>query len=264
MESGSLKFWMAFLHHALTPAVPLEYDTIHAGARFNDPKLVRDLVSEDASKVDKRDDWGFTSLHLAAKHGSYEVVVVLLQAGASLTVQDIESGWTSLHTAFYFKNVRIALLLIQAGAQMGDENYSGWGSKEEAILSEGGLRDHEGFTPLDLLSSTLQNFLPESPLCSSSSSGGANRLKHSFLSQTTVSSFGKSDFPLGIPLPNAKSHVHDATQIESLSDGCGEERRVAPDGMNKNRYIHGSDASIAAMTQEFTEKRRVVQIDAAK
>ncbi|KAK9837376.1 hypothetical protein WJX84_002537, partial [Apatococcus fuscideae] len=81
-----------------------------------------------------------TALHEAIWHNNTSVVERLLAAGASTEVTDGESGWTALHRALYWGHLQTAALLLAAGAQCS-------------------ALDHQGRTPLDLLSAELRPFL---------------------------------------------------------------------------------------------------------
>lgn len=86
------------------------------------------------------DEFGRTLLHCAAANGQTDCVDVLLSKGALTTVKDRESGWTPLHAALYAGQLRVALQLLQHP------------SSTTAVTALNGVEDHEGYTPLDLLS----------------------------------------------------------------------------------------------------------------
>ncbi|KAF9171871.1 hypothetical protein BGX21_006761 [Mortierella sp. AD011] len=64
--------------------------------------------------VNRRDEFGFTSLHRAIAENNVDKVKALLSnPKLDINDKDLESGWTALHRALYFGNLRIALLLTQ-------------------------------------------------------------------------------------------------------------------------------------------------------
>ena len=65
--------------------------------------------------------------------------------------------------------------------------------------------DHDGLDPLDLLSISLSKYLDESK----------EKMEY-----TSVLTFGKADYTLGVPLPNSSSDVHKPKRIDEL-DGDG-------------------------------------------
>lgn len=81
-----------------------------------------------------------TALRQAVWRNDATAVEELLQAGAKPDVQDEESGWSCMHHALYWGHLGIAVQLLAAGPSMH-------------------LPDHQGRTPLDLLSRELQAYL---------------------------------------------------------------------------------------------------------
>lgn len=186
--------------------------SIFSYARYNDHEALNWLLQNDEVDIDERDDFGRTCLHICATFGCIESVVVILRKSiGSIMLPDYESGWTPLHRALYFSHFKIALLLIKAGAKLGDELSGDWrtdvSSRRDSVRSlrnwfkwTSGI-DHEGNTPLDLLSSSLSRGL------------GASKITPQC---TSVMSFGKSDFPLGIQLPNTGVDVLRPRRIDAL------------------------------------------------
>ena len=165
-------------------------DNLFLLARSNDDKGIETLFVRESGELDERDDNGLTALHICATYGCVEACAVLLKFGAKHSLQDFESGWTPLHRAFYFGNLKVSLLLIRAGAMIADEGESrdwrtGICSRRERWRSIRNLAswkaniDHDGLSPLDLLSSSLGENLLHS--------------KRELLC-TSVFSFGKADF----------------------------------------------------------------------
>jgi alpha-tubulin suppressor-like RCC1 family protein len=156
-------------------------NTVFEAAKLNDYIFLSRLLSE-GNDANERNEWGLTCLHICATCGSLECAKVLVAFGANLEVRDMESGWTALHRAFFFNQISMALFLMASGAS----------------LDSCEIVDHEGLTPLSLLSLLLKDSLEKS----GNQSG-------------VVVSFGKADYTLGIPLPKA-SEVLRPKVVESL------------------------------------------------
>ena len=166
-------------------------------AALDDAAKLEDILSSGTNPND-RDDFGKTGLHICATYGHESCAKVLLRFGADHSLQDFESGWTALHRSLYFGHLNMSLLLIRAGAEVGDEFVSDWkidvGTKREPFRSIKDCKtwrspiDHDGHSPLDLLSLRLSVYLNTTA---------------TKMSCTDLLAFGKADFPLGIALPNA-------------------------------------------------------------
>ena len=141
--------------------------------------LTRLLSGEEPCKVDELDSFGQTALMLAASMGNDEAVAVLLNHGASTSLQDFESGWTALHRALFSGHVRTSLLLLKAGANLEDSAASGgasgewrevvrpkrqWGRSLNNTNTWRSPIDHDGNSPLDLLSQQLMSRLGQAPV----------------------------------------------------------------------------------------------------
>jgi inhibitor of Bruton tyrosine kinase len=188
-------------------------DNLFLLARSNDDRGIEKLFIRDSGELDERNDNGLTALHICATYGCVEACAILLKLGAKHSLQDFESGWTPLHRAFYFGNLKVTLLLIRAGALIADEGESrdwrtGVFSRRERWRSIRNLStwkaniDHDGLSPLDLLSLSLCQNLTSSK---------------KELMCTSVLSFGKADFTLGVPLPNSVENILRPRRIEPLS-----------------------------------------------
>ncbi len=137
--------------------------------------------------------------------------ILLSHPNIKIDFPDFESGWTPLHRALYFKSFRVALMLIRAGAKLGDELCGDWRSsviskRDHTRSMRNWYRwtsnvDHEGHTPLDLLSCSLVNEL--------------NYAKENLIS-TSVLTFGKADYILGVTLPNTSGDIYQPRRIECL------------------------------------------------
>lgn len=182
-------------------------DDIFTAARNNDVEMVCRLLQGGVDPND-RDGVGRTALHICATYGSNEVAAILLHGGANYSLQDYENGWTPLHRSLYFGHLKMTLMLLKSGADIGDEMKRETGKvvkmKKEAGRSIRNVEhwtspiDHDGLSPLDLLSLSLAPYLTDAV---------------SSLAHTEVVAFGKSDFSLGITLPNAD----DVTQPRPLT-----------------------------------------------
>jgi hypothetical protein len=135
---------------------------------------------------------------------------ILRHPEVKLDILDFENGWTPLHRALYFKNFRVALLLLKAGAKLGDEFSGDWRSslsfKKDSNRSVRNWSrwtpniDHEGNSPLDLLSCTLAS-------------------KFAFFTRSlhTLMSFGRADLVLGVTLPtNSAEDILRPRRIDAL------------------------------------------------
>lgn len=146
---------------------------------------------------------------------------VLLNAGASVHILDWESGWTPLHRSLYFGHIRVSLLLLKAGACLdggrNEATVQGFTGGESKPCSRGRseslgpyaarrrsdhLGDHDGNTPLDLLSLELRPCLSQAR---AREEGG------------DVFSFGKADFFLGYDSLGAVDVVR-PRRIEALAN----------------------------------------------
>ena len=189
-------------------------------SQINDVIRIEEILTPVNEKDDNiitindRDDNGLTALHIAATFGHIETTLLLLKYGASLNLHDTENGWTPLHRAFYFHHFKLASLLILAGAQLEDhekpEDY-----KTNVLPRKERCRelkninnwkqgiDHDGNSPLDLLSCLLSKFLSDAK-------------ENLELNSTSLQSFGKADFMLGVPLPKSTFDVFKPKCVQDL------------------------------------------------
>ena len=194
--------------------------TIFDAVKRNDFSWVEEYFSSSSSssyQVDINDvndvnDWGQTCLHICARYGFVDIAQLLINNGAQVNVKDLESGWTPLHFSFYYSHFRLSLLLIKYGAVTDDIHTKGSSvmmkyessSSSSSSSTTSYIRDHDNLYPLDLLSDVLSKNLKacrRDPMNSS------------------IICFGKSDFPLGIPLSKSSVEVRPRC-IESLSAEC--------------------------------------------
>lgn len=212
-----------FLNYSLISIMSTR--TIHEACLVNDWELCIDLLEADSALVDDVDSYGRSPLHICAAYGSDEACAVLIEYGARMDLPEYESGYTPLHTSLYFRHLKITLLLLKAGADIGDRvahAYMNESSEKEDcrihtdvcckrdkyrsirdVLAWKKNVDHEGLSPLDLLSTILTPSL--------------KRAKRA-LNCTSIVTFGKADYPLGVELPNLKSHVYKPKTIDTLSE----------------------------------------------
>ena len=187
--------------------------------------MLAELIESDPSLVDVQDDNGLTPLALVSggKTGvEYDLCLLLLKAGANTSISDYENGWSPLHRALYFKNLRVALALVKAGAVLddvgtGEEIRSHRApvlrnkEKPRSLRDTANWRsnvDQEGLSPLALLSVSLLDQLRKA---------GDER------TCTSVLTFGKADFQLGLPLASQKTFVNKAKTIEPrFPRDCGD------------------------------------------
>ncbi|KAF0697244.1 Aste57867_12072 [Aphanomyces stellatus] len=139
----------------------------------NDFSALEHLLREGEVPADERNSLGETALHVAASRGWDGIVDLLLRHGANPNAQDQESGYTPLHRSFLQGHLNTSLLLLNGGAHA---------SLDDSPLC---VVDHDGMTPLDLLSALLQR-----KKRAAAAVGGE------------VYTFGKVDFQLGYHLPH--------------------------------------------------------------
>jgi len=187
---------------------------IFKASKINDIIRIEEILLSDNSIINDLDDNGLTALHIAATFNNLETTILLLKYGALLNIQDYENGWTPLHRAFYFNHFKLASLLILAGAQLEDhetsEDYKTnvlprkerWREIKNIINWKKGI-DHDGNSPLDLLSCLLSKYLTDAK-------------ENLTLNSTNVLSFGKADFILGVPLPKSTFDVFKPKCVQDL------------------------------------------------
>ena len=208
-------------------------DQLFYAARTNDVSTLKKLLENDKNdgyeriQIDTRNESGCTALHLAAINNNITATCCLLNHGASISIQDYENAWTPLHRAFYKGHVRIALMLLTSGATLGDNINN---NNSNNMVSKRPIRgrsiknidtwkspiDHDGYTPLDLLTWKLSNANSCSYANSNCSIEEVEVEEGAFTIDTLVLSFGKADFQLGIPLPKQQADVQKPRCLEDL------------------------------------------------
>jgi ankyrin repeat protein len=135
----------------------------HEAAKRDHLSKLQELLSEDRSRLEKRDRYQRTPLHSAARYGALSAARFLLDQGADPNVED-ESGNTPLHLASLFRHDEIIGLLVQHKADVSALNAQRqaalglatiYGNPEgvKKLLAGGAetaLRDADGNTPLHL------------------------------------------------------------------------------------------------------------------
>jgi len=183
-------------------------------AKANDFTRIDEILTSDINSniINDRDDNGLTALHIAVTYGHIEATIKLIKHNALLNLADYENGWTPLHRSFYFNHFKLSCILILAGAQLAEhetpQDYKTnvlprkerWREIKAIDNWKQGI-DHDGNSPLDLLSSSLSKHLAEAK---------------ENLQCTNILSFGKADFILGVPLPKASSDIFKPKCVQDL------------------------------------------------
>ena len=183
-------------------------------AKANDFIRIDEILTSDINSniINDRDDNGLTALHIAVTYGHIEATIKLIKHNALLNLADYENGWTPLHRSFYFNHFKLSCILILAGAQLAEhetpQDYKTnvlprkerWREIKAIDNWKQGI-DHDGNSPLDLLSSSLSKHLAEAK---------------ENLECTNILSFGKADFILGVPLPKASSDIFKPKCVQDL------------------------------------------------
>ena len=182
----------------------------------NDIVTVYNLLKYKLNDPNERNDNGLTGLHLCATVGFIELAVIYLEYGGSLHIKDYENEWTPLHRSIYFHHFQLTWLFIRSGAILDiateDNSYyeylknkSTW--KQQTINNSNNIdcRDKEGLTPMCLLSTILSKIKSNIQLN-----------KHEYKEITYLYSFGKSDYQLGVNLPNMKSEITYPKRLNTL------------------------------------------------
>lgn len=177
----------------------MKSDNIFESIINNDIKSVYHFLKYELNDPNEKNDHGLTGLHICASHPqiSIEIAVLLLEFGADFNIKDKESGWTPLHRALYFLHFRLAWVLIRAGSVVDDL------LQFAHINNDNAQRDHEGLTPMVLLSKTLSSRL--------------SRNAYKLHRQTNVLAFGKADYQLGVELPKYQSDVTKPKRVHKLA-----------------------------------------------
>jgi len=96
---------------------------INSAAFLGNTDVVHQHVNA-GSDLNKKDDYGSTSLHIAALFGKTEVALILIEAGADLNLLNAD-GSTPLHSAAFFCRTEIVKALLNKGADKNVRNNYG-------------------------------------------------------------------------------------------------------------------------------------------
>ncbi len=122
-----------FLLMGVAPCLAGATKTIHEAAATGDDDALYELIRNNPSSVNKKDESGDTPLHLAAKHLQADAVLRLLNAAADYDVKD-KNGFTPLHLAIIEgeqdkdsieRRVNVVMRLLMEGASYAVKGPSG-------------------------------------------------------------------------------------------------------------------------------------------
>jgi len=145
---------------AATPALAAATSDLGIAASTGDTGKIKALLG-GGSKIDARDNEGYTPLMWASLNGQVNAVATLVTLGANLNIQDRE-GYSALMWATQNKHVTIVRQLLNAGASVNQRDSHGytslhWAAQDgqlniaQMLLQRGAdpnARDIEGYTPL--------------------------------------------------------------------------------------------------------------------
>ena len=102
--------------------------------RAQSPSCIKLLLDHDAD-VMRKSDLGFTALHYAAYYKDDEAYLLpLLDAGSRVDEKD-NYGWTALAATAEYDHVRSATALVQRGAAVASRDKNGWTPLLRAVAS---------------------------------------------------------------------------------------------------------------------------------
>lgn len=96
-------------------------------AKNGDFRAVKDILEKDSSKLDAKDEDGYTALHWACMRAHWDIAKYLIENGADLNVVGGDGG-TQINWAVHHDNVDIVKMLIEKGAKLNIRNQ--WGMTE--------------------------------------------------------------------------------------------------------------------------------------
>ena len=106
------------------------------GAQNNRPELIEAVLSRKGVRVNaKETSFGMTALHVAASQGHTKVVEVLLQNGSDIEARE-ETGRTPLHTAAFRAQKQVVQILLEKGAKVNAQTKDGKTPLDWAIINE--------------------------------------------------------------------------------------------------------------------------------
>ena len=138
-------------------------DEVYEAAKRDQVNKLKELLSENKMRLEKRDKYQRTPLHSAARYGAVSAARFLLDQGVEFSAKD-ESGNTPLHLASIFRHDEIIDLLIRHKVDIDTLNGQGhsplilaslYGNPESIKLllangAEKDVRDADGNTPLHI------------------------------------------------------------------------------------------------------------------
>jgi ankyrin repeat protein len=117
----------------ISKGAKLDFHEASMTGRMN---VVRDLLSNDPSRVGSLSKDGFTALHLAAFFGQKEVVEYLLKNGADVNaLANNATKVRPLHSAVAHHDLEISKLLVDHGADVNARQQGGFTPLHEAAFS---------------------------------------------------------------------------------------------------------------------------------
>jgi len=102
-------------------------EPIVESAKNGDFQSVKNILENDPSKLDIKDEDGYTALHWACMRAHWDITKYLIEKGADLNVVGGDGG-TQINWAVHHDNVGIIKLFIDKGANLNIRNQ--WGMTE--------------------------------------------------------------------------------------------------------------------------------------
>jgi ankyrin repeat protein len=124
-QHGNLTEVKELIRHGNVNINAMDYEQntpLHIAAQNNHPKIVKELVENDA-QLNLQNEYGETPVHKAAIN-SLESIKELIKAGADVNIQD-DWGTVPLHVASHWGHLNIVIELVKAGANTSIKNDDG-------------------------------------------------------------------------------------------------------------------------------------------
>jgi hypothetical protein len=102
-------------------------EPIVEAAKTGDFQAIKNILVSDPSKLDAKDEDGYTALHWACMRAHWDIAKYLIEKGADLNVVGGDGG-TQINWAVHHDNVDIIKTLIDRGAKLNIRNQ--WGMTE--------------------------------------------------------------------------------------------------------------------------------------
>ncbi|XP_038076907.1 ankyrin repeat domain-containing protein 49-like [Patiria miniata] len=93
-------------------------------AENNEIDIVKELLAQQATLVNAKDEDDYTPLHRAAYNGHASMVELLLQHNANVNAKT-EDGWCPLHCASRWNNASVLSILLQNGSDINAQTNGG-------------------------------------------------------------------------------------------------------------------------------------------